>query len=259
MLFRRRTISGLEIALLDCEGHSFAKHAHDEFVIGANLIGREHIWLDGKSLEAERDELTLYNPGQVQAGDARNAPWTFVSLYCDSEWVQAVLGLAREVCFEKPVVKSSYHAERLRSFGFEALAYRLDHNELVEASAAMIGDLFCAYSSTTKCSNTVADIRMAIIASQLIEECVDPPSLATLAATAEMSPVQLIRKFSRAYGLPPFQWLNCIRLQRARHELRHGAQIADVAFGLGFADQAHFTRRFKAMYGFNPGAYATMK
>jgi AraC-like DNA-binding protein len=102
-------------------------------------------------------------------------------------------------------VKSSYHAERLRSFGLEALADRFDHNELAEAGTALIGELMGAYGSATTSSIKVIDSQMSLISSQLIEECGDPPSLAALATAVDMSPVQLIRQFSRAYGLPPFQ------------------------------------------------------
>jgi len=45
------------------------------------------------------------------------------------------------------------------------------------------------------------------------------------------------------------------RLDRARSELRRGRALADVALATGFADQAHFTRVFRAGVGLSPGQY----
>lgn len=46
-----------------------------------------------------------------------------------------------------------------------------------------------------------------------------------------------------------------LRLARARHLLGKGAQPADVAIALGFADQSHLGRWFVRAYGLTPAAY----
>jgi AraC-like DNA-binding protein len=47
-----------------------------------------------------------------------------------------------------------------------------------------------------------------------------------------------------------------LRLARALPLLRQGAPAGEVAYELGFADQAHFARTFKDSYGLTPRAYA---
>ena len=43
------------------------------------------------------------------------------------------------------------------------------------------------------------------------------------------------------------------RLDKAKAWLSKGADLADVAVNVGFADQAHFTRHFKKTFGMTPG------
>jgi AraC-like DNA-binding protein len=83
----------------------------------------------------------------------------------------------------------------------------------------------------------------------------DSPSLPALAALAGMSRYQLIRAFRAATGLTPHAWDLNHRINLARERLRAGGALADVAHGLGFADQSHFQRVFKAHAGVTPRRY----
>jgi AraC-like DNA-binding protein len=80
-------------------------------------------------------------------------------------------------------------------------------------------------------------------------------SLSELAALARMSRYQLIRTFRTATGMTPHAWQLNQRVNLARERIRKGAAIAEVALQLGFADQAHFQRVFKAHTGVTPGRF----
>ena len=71
-----------------------------------------------------------------------------------------------------------------------------------------------------------------------------------------MSPFHLSRRFRARYGLPPYMYLELVRVNRAREMLRRGEPISRVAFDTGFSDQSHLTRRFKRVVGVPPGQYA---
>ena len=60
----------------------------------------------------------------------------------------------------------------------------------------------------------------------------------------------------RAYGLPPYMYLEQLRIERARVLLRAGTPTSHVAYETGFSDQSHLTRRFKRVVGVPPGQYA---
>ena len=62
---RLALLGDLEVASSSVAGRQFDKRSHDEFVIGANLLGEEHIWLDGRSFSAGVGAITTYNPGEI--------------------------------------------------------------------------------------------------------------------------------------------------------------------------------------------------
>lgn len=83
-----------------------------------------------------------------------------------------------------------------------------------------------------------------------------PPTIAVLAHEAGVEPAYLARAFKRHTGCTPGEYVRSIRVERARTLLR-GAELslATIALELGYADQAHFTRQFRAAVGVTPGAF----
>jgi AraC-like DNA-binding protein len=69
-------------------------------------------------------------------------------------------------------------------------------------------------------------------------------------------PTQLVRVFSRRFGIPPHLYLTGRRVELARQLLLSGAPAGTVAAEVGFYDQSHLTRHFKRMLGVSPARYA---
>lgn len=82
-------------------------------------------------------------------------------------------------------------------------------------------------------------------------------ALHTLAQLASMSRYQTIRAFRSVTGMTPHAWQLNQRINLAKQQLRGKDGIAAVAQQLGFADQAHFQRVFKAHTGVTPGCFRT--
>lgn len=70
-----------------------------------------------------------------------------------------------------------------------------------------------------------------------------------------LSRFHLIKVFSDKYGLPPHQYLNNLRIEKAKSLLGQGLPSTDVAFTVGYYDQSHFIRNFKKIVGITPKAY----
>jgi AraC-like DNA-binding protein len=68
----------------------------------------------------------------------------------------------------------------------------------------------------------------------------------------------LARSFRDRFGTSPHRYLVGRRLERVRAEIARGASLADAAYAVGFADQSHMTRHFKARFGLTPGRYAAL-
>jgi AraC-like DNA-binding protein len=254
-----RRLPGVEIAYLDGTGHCFPKHSHDEFVIGANIVGRESIWLDGKCLDASIDEVTVVNPGQLQASEAGGRDWRFVSLYVDPDAAWRLAGARPGTMLERAIMPSRPQAAAIRRVGAAAMEPAIEAAELTEALADLLAGLFADAGRAARHDARPIAPEVALAAERLRAEWAAPPALDALAGSLGVSPVHLVRAFNRQHGLPPYAWLNALRLKEARRRLLAGEAIAAVAADLGFADQAHLTRRFKAAFGITPGAYRRLK
>ena len=80
-------------------------------------------------------------------------------------------------------------------------------------------------------------------------------SLGELAKAVGLSKFHLLRVFRDQMGTTPHAYQLQLRIARAREMLDARASAAEVALACGFADQAHFTRAFKRIVGYTPGAF----
>lgn len=245
-----------EISSTTCTGLTFARHSHDECVIGVNLVGAEQVWLDRRTFEAGPGSITLYNPGQIQGGGAaEGAPWHFVSLYAGADRLATDLGLAhlefdRALCFAPELAaqlaqaaKGALSADPLVcGLSEDALVLRL--GEVVRLSGVRLP------SSTSGGSGMVAQAQ-ELLAAQLHQGV----ALDTLGDELGLSKFHVLRTFQKETGLSPRQWAMQLRTRRAKGLLRSGLSAAEVAHEVGFADQSHLNRHFRAAYGITPGRY----
>jgi AraC-like DNA-binding protein len=65
----------------------------------------------------------------------------------------------------------------------------------------------------------------------------------------------LRRLVNAEVGYGPKRLGRVLRLRRALARVRAGAELAEVAFGCGYADQAHFTNECNALAGLPPGRF----
>jgi AraC-like DNA-binding protein len=56
--------------------------------------------------------------------------------------------------------------------------------------------------------------------------------------------------------MPPYAYLESVRIQRTQQLIKAGKALADVAAEAGFSNQSHMTRQFKKIIGVTPGQYA---
>jgi transcriptional regulator GlxA family with amidase domain len=83
-----------------------------------------------------------------------------------------------------------------------------------------------------------------------------PLRLEELAAQSGISVRSLNRRFRRATGRTPMQYLQQIRLDNAKELLRaSNLSIAEVAFNSGFADCSYFSAQFKKAVSLSPRSY----
>jgi AraC-like DNA-binding protein len=80
-------------------------------------------------------------------------------------------------------------------------------------------------------------------------------SLNQLVELTHLNRSYLIRVFRQAVGMPPYTYLNQVRVEKAKQLLRQGIPVSETAIAVGMADQSHLTRHFKRITGITPGQY----
>jgi len=80
-----------------------------------------------------------------------------------------------------------------------------------------------------------------------------------LEAVTGLSRYELARQFRAMCGTSPYRYLLMRRLDFARQQLAQSRSLVEVALEAGFADQAHFSRMFKATFGITPTRYRALR
>lgn len=237
-------------------GTQFARHSHDECVIGVNLTGEEHVWLDRRTFRASRGDITFYNPGQIQGGGAHpGQAWSYVGLYVNEERLAADLGLPglqfeRALCHQ-PQLAEALAAAIQGTFSADAFLRERAEERLMLAVAE-------ALSANRLRLPVAADCGHGLVATvqEWLADCLqDAPDLDQLSDVFGVSKFHLLRAFQKDTGLTPRQWAMQLRTRRSQGMLRAGLPAVAIAHDLGFADQSHFNRHFRAAYGLAPGAF----
>ncbi len=77
-----------------------------------------------------------------------------------------------------------------------------------------------------------------------------------LANAAHLHPNYFIKTFKKQFGVPPIQYINRLRLTKARYALTNTAgTIQEIAVNSGFNGQSQFSKAFRQMFGLSPSEY----
>lgn len=184
-------------------------------------------------------------------------------LHLDAQWWQtirheAALPLGRFPT-DEPIRVSRTRADYVRFCRLNSLLFsEAGIHEKEAALIEFIGD--CGVGDGARAirssNDAVSQERIRPVLDALRDAQADA-SLSELAELARMSRYQLIRAFRNATGFTPHAWQLNQRINRARECLQAGKDLARIAHDLGFSDQSHFQRVFKAHTGVTPGSYRT--
>ncbi|MBH3429593.1 helix-turn-helix domain-containing protein [Pseudomonas alkylphenolica] len=233
---------------------SFPRHTHDELVLGANLSGCEHIWLDGATLEVPAGAVTLYNPLAIQGSTFGPGGVEYISLHLDIEALQQLMrdnNLGRgHGCptFEQGVLKRPALYRSILDFAAAPTAL-----EQEPALLLVLTELFEQTQVRSGEQAPAIERSVGLMRAHLHERL----TLDQLAQAAQLSKFHFVRCFKKAIGVGPLQYHMQLRLIEARRRLRAGMHANDVALGLGFYDQSHFINAFGRVMGVTPQAYST--
>lgn len=183
-------------------------------------------------------------------------------LHIDAEWLDALRAESIDVHDRYRKTEPVRIAQDPRAYKwFSALNAKLFSEASVSEKEAALIEFVGDYDYETgltlfpPASTTANNEKLEIVLDFLRIEHNAVPTLAELADLVGMSRYQLIRVFRTFTGMTPHAWHLNQRINHARQYLLAGVPLAEVAYRLGFADQSHFQRIFKAHTGITPGNY----
>ena len=235
-------------------------HTHDEYSIGIIDAGQATYGYGASQAPIHAGMTVLVSPQLPHSCNPEPGKvWSYRMMYLHTPWVVRSLGLdSSGAGFQAPGFKQAMldNAGVYRSLDRVCKAIALVANPLaIEESllrllAAYIGPVVRV--GPEKRPGKVAVERARALICARLEEAI---TLEELACACEMDAYQLIRKFRAAYGLTPHAFQLDQRINLSKVLLKQGLGLADIAYRLGFADQAHFQRHFKKRHAVSPKAY----
>lgn len=253
----------LELFRAEAIHYHYARHSHSGYSIGIIESGVGGNFYRGTTYLAPPESIILMNPEEAHTGYSAEAlPLTYRMLYPSVDLVQQI---AEEVqitelpYFKEAVVQNSVLAKKVFSLHviLEQSREPLErHTLLVEVLSAILLQYADVKMPSFQLHSEHQAVR--IIKDYLHENFRSNVSLEQLVKITNLNRSYLIRVFRQAVGMPPYTYLNQIRVENAKQLLSQGMTIADVAFAVGMSDQSHLTRHFKRILGITPGHYQEM-
>lgn len=262
--WRNPSLSDLELLHARYVTHSFSKHTHDEFAIGVIYSGTQALtYQRSERLLMPKGSIAAINPGEVHTGYAADPEegWTYRMLYPQPELLQHIAGeitgrnmlpfFSHPVIFDPPLANQIYWMHcALESATTPAI-------EQETALVSVLSQLITRHAQNRVVHEVTkpAELRVYQIRDYLNEHYKTNISLTELAELTGLSKFHICRVFREVFGLPPHAYLNLIRIRQAKRLLAQGVSLAQVAVDVGFFDQTHLTKRFKAVLGVTPRQY----
>lgn len=180
-----------------------------------------------------------------------------INALCRMSDEKPISGLARPPLGEKDpilfhlaraLLPSFHRSEAVDSLFMDQVTLAL-HSHLIRTYAGL-----CVDPRPLRSGLTSWQIRRA---TEVIEtNMASDIAIADLARECSLSSKHFARAFRRTFGVPPYQWLQERRVDRAQQLLlMNDMSLTMVASACGFTSQSHFTRVFTSIAGAAPGAW----
>jgi AraC-like DNA-binding protein len=238
--------------------HEFPRHSHSTWSLGVVDQGAGGIWFRGATERGGADEIITINPGEVHTGyPLQKSGLSYSMLYLGEELLRDILpGAAAMPNFPGITVRDTTLPMELRQ-----LCRRLEFCcPCLEAETQLftcLARVFRQHAHAKAATHTGNEPgHVARMQEYLRANAQRNVRLQELAEITGFSKAYTIRSFRRLVGMPPYEWLLQLRIEKAKRLLQSGRPVSEVAASLGFADQSHFHRRFKRITGMTPAAYA---
>jgi AraC-like DNA-binding protein len=255
--------NGVECLEAWFQGSAYHKHRHDTYAICLTTTGVQAFDYRGATEISTPGQVVVLHPDELHDGRAgTEAGFGYRTLYVEPalifEAVQVLCGHACGLPFvHNPVTMNSKLSSAITS-AFQGAREPLAIDGLIVQLAEGLID------ADPCCTDVARPRHLDVVALERARQFLDAEKTrvvrsAELEAVTGLTRYDLARQFRLMCGTSPYRYLLMRRLDDAREQIARHRRLIDVALDTGFADQAHFTRLFRAAYGLTPARYAALR
>ncbi|WP_114787832.1 AraC family transcriptional regulator [Vibrio tetraodonis] len=236
---------------------AFRRHYHLDFHIGLVTSGQQKFFYQGVNHTIGQGQVVIMPPDELHDGSSIHSNGYQVRVFSiDPKWFSELADLKSEkdqVQFSQLIIANPtlfQHMVRVhQALGTNNLS------QLAKDCLPYEGfELLFRHYGAIQQKNTLplGNQSISTLKDYLMENLAQPVKLEELSQLCELSPTQFQRHFKAKVGLTPYAWLSRLRLEYGFKLLKNGVSGTAVAHQIGFYDQAHFSKAFKASYGISP-------
>ena len=253
-----RVAPGIDLLEAWFQGAAYRPHRHDTYAIGVTERGVQAFNYRGEGHVSLPGDVAVLHPDELHDGFAGAAGgFGYRLIYVEPALIQAavrdLMGKGALLPFARqPVIRSHELVSAVR-LAFDDASDVLALDEVV---LRLTEGLLEIVTPGAQRPSRYLDAGGVERARQLLDGVQDRVVRSwELEAASGLSRYELARQFRAVAGTSPYRYSLLRRLDFARGLLATDRALAEIALETGFADQAHFTRKFSAAYGLSPARY----
>lgn len=237
--------------------HPEKKHAHDEYSIALIEKGKSRLDYYHESIMISEGQVILIEADVMhycQPLDPKN--WSYQMLYINKKWFNTLL--VDGILPHKLLVKILEPKGMKKVQGaFKRLQSRASTIEKEEILIMLIEYLYSVESCFVFDKEAISNNEKVSenIKNYIQEHFLSKISLEELSKRSDLSPYYIIKLFRQKYDITPHAYQISCRMNYAKKEMTKGRDVATIAQEIGFYDQSHFSKAFKAYFGVTPHFY----
>lgn len=248
-----------EIGLIQAQysNYSFKPHYHLDYHIGLISHGRQIFHYKGSKHQVGPGFVQIMMPDHVHDSQTPKGEGFQTQIFSlPIDWLSS---LTEELNGQKSIMAFDYCVHditlyhkliKLHEMLSSHTAYKLAADSF---TLEIFTDLLNKYANVqTTPSVPIGKYNLGLLKEYLVEHLNQRIQLRDLAKLCLLSESQLLRQFKRKTGLTPYAWLARLRLEKSMELLKKGHSSTEVAYQVGFYDQAHFVKAFYQAYRLTP-------